>query len=218
MKTTRLKTNLHESFEVYVTGPNYARSGILIIHDFWGVKDYNLLWAERFGELGYRAAVLDLYDGQRPSSQQEAAATMRAVDQAVAGRKMTTALEHLKTPDRKVAVLGWSFGGMQSQRAALQAPETVAATVFFYSSVITDPAELAGLRGPVLGIYAESERNWPQKQQSFEAAMTAAGCLTESVSFSAGHGFANPESPRYDADATRTAWRKTLEFLTRHLG
>ena len=84
--------------------------------------------------------------------------------------------------------------------------------------MITDPKALAAFRGPVLGIYSESERSWPDKQRQFESAMKAAGCVTESVSFTADHGFANPESPRYDADAARIAWQKILEFLARHLG
>ena len=77
--------------------------------------------------------------------------------------------------------------------------------------------KLRRLKGPVLAIYAEQERNWPQKQQDFEAAMKQAGKVTESVSYNAAHGFTNPASPRYDAQADRAAWEVTLDFINRYL-
>jgi carboxymethylenebutenolidase len=218
MEALQRTTELGEHFQLFVTGPRFAARGILIIHDFWGVKPYNLAWAERFGELGYRAAVVDLYDGEHPQDREQAAAMVRAIDQQSANRKLREALAYLKAPERKLATLGWSFGGLQSQQATLQDPTAVSATVFFYSRVIADPEVLVALCGPVLGIYSETERSWPDKQREFESAMGVAGRHTESASFTADHGFADPDSPRYDADTTRAAWEATREFLARHLG
>jgi dienelactone hydrolase len=51
----------------------------------------------------------------------------------------------------------------------------------------------------------------------FESAMTHAGKTLESGSYDAGHGFVNPSSERYDADAADDAWGVTLGFLDRVL-
>jgi carboxymethylenebutenolidase len=218
METIQQTTELGEHFQLLVTGPRFAARGILIIHDFWGVKPYNLAWAKRFAELGYRAAVVDLYDGRHPQDHEQATVMMRAMDQQCANRKLRQALGYLKAPERRLATLGWAFGGLQSQQATLQDPTAVSATVFFYSRVITDPKVLGALCGPVLGIYSETEGSWPAKQRDFESAMDAAGRDTESASFTADHGFVDPESPHYDADTTRAAWEATRKFLARHLG
>lgn len=77
---------------------------------------------------------------------------------------------------------------------------------------------LKRLSGPVLAIYAQQERNWPQKQEDFETAMKAAGKKTESVGFDAAHGFTNPTSPRYDEEADKASWANIVDFLQRYLG
>ncbi|MCG7908123.1 MAG: dienelactone hydrolase family protein, partial [Candidatus Thiodiazotropha taylori] len=70
---------------------------------------------------------------------------------------------------------------------------------------------------PVLAIYAEQERNWPDKQHDFEQAMREAGKHTESVSYDAAHGFTNPTSPRYDEAADKAAWQVVIDFLQQEI-
>ncbi|MES9938331.1 MAG: dienelactone hydrolase family protein, partial [Sedimenticola sp.] len=77
--------------------------------------------------------------------------------------------------------------------------------------------KLSTLQGPVLAIYAEQERTMPEKRENFEAAMEAAGKQAEAVSFDAAHGFTNPTSPRYDAEADKQAWAALVAFLQRNL-
>ncbi len=103
-------------------------------------------------------------------------------------------------------------------QATLLAPNQVAATIVAYCRMETDVEKLKTLRGPVLAIYAQQERNWPQKQEDFEVAMAFAGKTTEGVGYAAAHGFTNPASPRYDAEADRAAWETIVRFLEIHLG
>jgi len=212
-----LTTPAGESFDTYSSGPDDAERGILLIHDWWGIQPYNREWADRLAGQGYRVLLLDLYDGHRPKDASEAGEWMRRLDQAVANRKLQTALDELKRRQQRIAVMGWSFGGLQAQRAALLEPAAVNATVFFYSRVISEPEQLSRLSGPVLGIFSETERSWPEKQQTWEAAMEQAGRSYESHSYAADHGFVNSGGARYDAAATESSWQLTLEFLQRTL-
>jgi carboxymethylenebutenolidase len=82
----------------------------------------------------------------------------------------------------------------------------------------TDVEKLKTLQGPVLAVYAQQERNWPQKQEDFEVAMAFAGKDTQGVGYDAAHGFTNPDSPRYDVDADRAAWETIVRFLQFNLG
>ena len=213
----QLTSRLGDNFDCYSAGESSAEKAILIIHDWWGMKSYNQEWADLFAEQGYRALAIDLYNGETPGDAQEAGEMMRNIDQEAADAKLIAALEYLSKSHKKVAVLGWSFGGLQAQFATQLDPQAVAAMVFFYCRVITEPESVASLQGPVLGIFSETERTWPEKQEKWIAAMEAAGKRYEYHSFNADHGFVNPESPRFDKEATEASWKLSLDFLDRNL-
>ncbi len=207
-----------EVFGTYIAGHEQATKGILIIHDWWGLLDYNREWADRFAAAGYRAMVIDLYHGRHPADPKEAGDFVRNLDQEVADRKIKTALQSLQKPNRKIAVLGWSFGGVQAQYAALQNPEWVNAMILYYCRIVLDKPKIASLNSPILAIFAETERTWPDKQAALEHMMSEAKKTLECHSYDADHGFVNPDSLRYDSDATESAWQVTLDFLSRHFG
>lgn len=212
-----LTTPTYESFDAYSYGATDAKQAILLIHDWWGIQPYNKVWAERLAMEGFRALLIDLYDGHQPKDATAAGEFMRNLDQNIADRKLRTALDELRRHHQRIAVMGWSFGGLQAQYATFLAPETVNATVFFYSRVIIEEERLAQLTGRVLGIFSETERTWPEKQQNWETAMSAAGKSYEAHSYDADHGFVNDDGPRYDADATEASWQLSLDFLRRTL-
>lgn len=213
-----LTTTTGEVFDIYIAGPKGATKSVLIIHDWWGVLDYNREWATQFAQKGYRAMVIDLYDGYHPKDVKEAGEYMRSIDQEVANRKLYTALNFLQAPNRKIATLGWSFGGLQAQQAALQNPDKVDAVVLYYCRIIFDRQNVANLRGAVLAIFAETERTWPDKQVALEHVMSELDKPLVCYSYDADHGFANPESPRYDSEVTEEAWQATINFLNKQLG
>ena len=206
-----------QPFRGYVCGPQNAPRGVLLIHEWWGLKDHNRALAEQFAELGYRALVADLYDGRVTDDAQQAGEWMRSLDQGEVDGKLRAALRYLQAPGRRVATYGCSFGGRQALEASLLDLHAVAATVMLYSRMETDARRLRALNGPVLAIYAEGERAWPEKMHAFERAMAEAGKVTESHSYAADHGFTNPTSPRYDREADQAAWSVTLAFLARYL-
>lgn len=213
----QLTSRLGDTFDCYSEGNHSADNAVMLIHDWWGVKPYNHDWAEQLASLGYHALIVDLYGGENPDDAQEAGEMMRNIDQEAADAKLLAALEHLSRRHNKVAVLGWSFGGLQAQYATLLDPQSVAATVFYYCRVVSDVESISSLQGPVLGIFSETERTWPEKQEKWMAAMDSAGKAYEHRSFNADHGFVNPESPRFDKEATEASWQLTADFLQRNL-
>jgi carboxymethylenebutenolidase len=213
----KLTTPAGEEFEVYITGPENAKRGILIIHDWWGLLPYNRDCADHFAKLGYRALVIDLYDGYHPPDTKTAGEYMRAIDQDVANRKMTTALQELGAPKRKLAVLGWSFGGLQAQHVSLLHPDWIQAIVLYYCRIVYDKNNATALKAPVFAVFAETERTWPDKQAELEHVMAELDKPLECHSYDSDHGFVNPDSLRYDAESTEDARRVTLAFLKRHM-
>ncbi len=209
-------TTAGEVFSTYIVGHEQATKGILIIHDWWGLLDYNREWADRFAAVGYRAMVIDLYNGRHPADTKEAGDFVRNLNQEVTDRKIKMALQALNKPQRKMAVLGWSFGGVQAQQAALQNPDLVQAMVLYYCRIILDRPKIATLNCPILAIFSETERTWPDKQAALEHIMSETKKVLECHSYDADHGFMNPDSLRYDSEAAEQAWQVTLAFLNKH--
>ena len=217
-KDIRLHTADGQPFGAYLAGPEDAGSAVMILHEWWGIKPHNKAWADRLADLGYLAMVVDLYDGRVTDDPEEASGWMREIDQGIADEKLKAALTYLTAPGRRIATYGCSFGGKESMQATLLAPQQVSATIVAYCRMETDVEKLKTLQGPVLAIYAQQERNWPQKQEDFEVAMAFAGKDTQGVGYDAAHGFTNPDSPRYDAEADRAAWETIVRFLAFSLG
>jgi carboxymethylenebutenolidase len=204
-------------FKIYLTGPSDAKKGMLIIHDWWGMLEYNCQWADYFGNKGYRAMVIDLYEGHHPQDVKKAGEYMRSLNQNVNNSKLETALTALQASNRKVAVLGWSFGGLQAQHAALQNPEKVNALILFYCRIILDKRNVSRLNCPVLSIFSETERTWPDKQVSLEQVMSEGNKILQTQSYDADHGFVNPDSPRYDNEIAEETQQLTATFLDKYL-
>lgn len=213
-----LKTADDVSFNAYVAGPENAKAGVLIVHEWWGLNDHIRAQADILAKQGYRVLAIDLYDGKVTSDAAVAGKLMEAVNQDQANAKLKAALAALKAPNRKLATLGWCFGGGQSLQATLADPGAVSATVIYYGLLVTDVAVLKTLNGPVLGIFAKRDA-WitPAMVSGFEKAMKEADKPLEAHHYDADHAFANPSSPNYNSVAAQAAWRTTQDFLAANL-
>jgi carboxymethylenebutenolidase len=83
--------------------------------------------------------------------------------------------------------------------------------------MLNDVEQLQQLSGPVLAIYSETEKSWPEKMDRFNEAMAEAGRTVESHSFNAGHGFVNPGSERHNGEIAEQSWQLVRDFLARNL-
>lgn len=217
-KEITLKTAEGKPFRVYAVGPKDAKRGILVIHEWWGLNDHIKAWADRFADQGYRAIAVDLFNNQVATKPDQARKLMMGVNQDQANAKHVAALKALQAPGRKLATIGWCFGGGQSLRASLAAPDLVDATVMYYGPVITDAGQLAFLESPVLGIFAKKDTAIPpEKVKEFEQAMKEADKPVEIHLFDADHAFANPSGKNYDSAAAKKAWAITQQWLDKQL-
>lgn len=212
-----LTTDRGEVFTTYLVGESHQDKGILIIHDGWGVLSYNHEWADRFAQAGYQAMVIDLFDGQHPSEHRDVSIIAHNLDQSVVNQKLQLALSYLKDHVKQVAVLGWSFGGVQAQQAAFNYPELVDALVLYYCRILINKQKAQQINCPVLTFFAENERTWPDKQADLEQVMYEADKTLTCYSYEADTGFVNPDSDYYDDQASDSAWQHTLQFLAESL-
>lgn len=197
--------------------------GVIMIHEWWGLNDNIRAMARRLAGEGYAVLAVDLYDGATAATAAEAQQLMSAL---VGERDL--AIENLRQAhnylDRfalapSVGTVGWCLGGAWSLEAAVAMGEEIEAAVMFYGQTINDPARLASLEAPLLGLFAADDESIPVRNvQAFRSALAGLGKESEVLIYpDVGHAFANPSGNAYNHAAATEAWDKTLEFLREEL-
>lgn len=193
---------------------------LVVIHEWWGLNDQIKAFAKDMSDRGYLTLAVDLFGVPATDDPKLAAQQTNAVkpDEATATMTAwTTWLAKHAASKGKIATLGFCFGGGWSLNASLATP--VDATVIYYGRVDKSPAELATLKGPVLGHFAKRDSYITDSMvQGFETSMKAAGKSLTAYRYDADHGFANPTTARYDAQDAALALSRTLNFLKRTIG
>lgn len=74
------------------------------------------------------------------------------------------------------------------------------------------------VEAPLLIHNAENDRRILKGAPAFEMALKEDGKKFHSFVYEGvNHGFHNDSTPRYDEDAAKLAWKRTIEFFKRHL-
>ncbi|TXD39482.1 dienelactone hydrolase family protein [Lujinxingia vulgaris] len=216
---------LNGAVEGYLATPEDLEpiSGVVIVHEWWGLNDNIRAMAEQLAAEGYAVLAVDLYDGSSAQTPDEAKALMESAsansDALVAN--MTSAVNFLRDELNvtSIATLGWCFGGGQAFNAAAALGDQVDAAVVYYGWVPTEASMVAPVEAPVLGIFAEEDGGIPMELvRGFESAMDEADRELELHIFpGVDHAFANPSGNNYDAESAQKAWELTMAFLDEHL-
>ena len=209
----------------YLSLPENARKpvpGVLVIHEWWGLNEHIMHWADRLAAQGYAALAVDLYGGKVAATPEEAMAAMKTVDPARSQEILKTAHQYLMTSSRVQAthtgVVGWCFGGAWSLRAGMAIPE-LNAVVMYYGRPVLNVDELKSIKAPVLGVFGSKDESIPNDVvEEFDEALSDAGVAHRILKYDAPHAFANPSAPgRYNAEAAEAAWEQVKGFLAENL-
>ena len=196
----------------------------IVIQEWWGLDDWVKDQARALAREGYVALAPDLYRGKVASKQEEAHQLMMGLPRDRALRDLHGAFAHLQgRPDvrkNRIGAIGWCMGGMYGLALATEEP-ALAAVVAYYGAPPTDAVALAKIKAPVLGNFGgEDQGPSPEQVKAFETAMTKAGKMVDvKIYRGAGHAFANVNNPwkGYKEDAAKDAWKRSIDFLARHL-
>lgn len=118
----------------------------------------------------------------------------------------------------RVGVVGFCFGGAVSNALAVSLPDVIRAAVPFYGRQPA-AADVAKIKAALLIHYAEHDERVNAGWPDYEVALKASG-IKYTAHFYPGtnHGFHNDTTPRYDAEAARLAWDRTITFFRGTLG
>ena len=153
--------------------------GVVVIQEWWGLVDHIKDVADRFAAAGFVALAPDCYDGQTTASPDEAGKLMMALEIDAAEKTLRGAIDYLLSRDdvtsTSVGTVGFCMGGQLSLYAACANPR-VGACVDFYGIHPSVQPDLASLRAPVLGFFAENDScGTPEVARKLEREREAAG-------------------------------------------
>jgi carboxymethylenebutenolidase len=212
------------SIKGYLARP--AKSGklpaVLVIHENRGLNPYIEDVARRLALANFIAFAPDGLTsvGGYPGSDEKGAEAFRKVD----GKKMTedfvAAAKWLKARNdstRKLGAVGFCFGGGMVNQLAVRLGADLNAGVAFYGrqAAVEDVPKISA---PLLLQYAGADQRINEGIPAYEAALKANNKVYQIHMYEGKqHGFHNDTTPRYDEEAAKLAWSRTLEFFNKYL-
>jgi len=173
---------------------------------------------------GFRAVAPDFLSasGGTPADPDAAREAIGKLDLAVATADAAATLVLLKSlpgANGKAAITGFCWGGAMVNRVAASAGNGLGAAISFYGSA-PDPALAPRIEAKVLLHLAERDERVNRTALPWAAALRAAGESVETHVYpGTDHAFHNDTSAeRYNQDAARLAWQRTLILLRSEIG
>jgi carboxymethylenebutenolidase len=214
----------------FITFPEVKEkaTAVVVIHEIFGLTDWVRGVTDQLAEAGYIAIAPDLLSGVAPGGGGTAElggddAVRRAIsslpaDQITADlNAVTEYVSKLPAANGKVAVGGFCWGGGQTFRFATNNKEVKAAFAF-YGTGPDKAADIARIRCPVSGFYAENDARVNATIPKSTELMKEAGKTYEPVTYEgAGHGFMRageaPDGNAANKKAREAAWTRWKELL-----
>jgi carboxymethylenebutenolidase len=227
LKTERVEypsPNGNGRMQGYLVRPASAQGKlptVLVIHENRGLNPHIEDIARRLALDGFMAFAPDaLFPlGGYPGNEDEARKLFPQLDQAKSREDFVAAAGWLmkhEGSNGKVGVVGFCWGGARSFELAVRVPELAAAVPFYGNA--PDPSEAAKVKAPILAHFAENDQRVNATWPPFEEALKAAKVPYQAYIYpGTQHGFNNDTTPRYDAEAAKLAWSRTIEFFKKHL-
>jgi len=205
-----------------------ARPGVLVVHQWLGLTDYEKHRATMLAQLGYVAFCADIYGkGAKPKDVSEAgaAAGKYKADRALLRQRVNAGLEELKKSDlvdtKRVAAIGYCFGGTTVIELARSGAELSGVVSFHGGLDSPTPADGKNIKCPILACHgADDPFEKPEDLTAFEKEMRDAkvdwrlnmyGGAVHSFT-QPDPGFSNPGA-HYNEKADKRSWEDMKMFF-----
>lgn len=221
-----VRKGARDSIRAYVAYPERKEKtpAIIVIHEIFGLTEWEPTVVDRLAKNGFVAIVPDLLSSKFGSSPAD----------PDSGRKLVAALE----PDRvtadldavyqyinglpavrrgEIGTIGFCWGGGESFRYATNNPKLAAAVVCYGPA--PDSAALARIKAPILGVYGENDARIDASLPQVTRAMRALGRpFSHEIYPGTGHGFLKSGRQGSGGPQVERAWNNILAFFHKTLG
>ena len=214
----------HGKMRGYLVRPAKASGrlpGVIVVHENRGLNPHIEDVARRAALANFVAFAPDALTplGGYPGTDEQGAQMQRKLEQPKIMEDFVAATnwlrQHAETTDR-VGIVGFCFGGSVSNTVAVRVPELAAAVPFYGGQARAE--DVPKINAALLLHYAEMDERINAGWPAYEAALKANN-KRYTVHFYPGtqHGFHNDTTPRFNAEAAKLAWQRTVDFFNQHL-
>lgn len=195
--------------------------GIVVVHENRGLNPH-------IADVGRRAALAGFVSispdaltplGGYPGNDDDGRIMQRKRDRNEMLEDFIAAFDYLKNHEEctgNVGVVGFCFGGWISNMMAVKVPDLKAAVPFYGGQ----PADemVPDIQAPLLLHFAELDTRVNAGWPDYEKALKENGkTYTAHMYPNANHGFHNDTTARYDEEAAKLAWDRTIAFFKESL-
>jgi dienelactone hydrolase len=218
-----------EGLSVYDDAIQGRRPAVLVVHQWKGLGDYEKKRAEMLAKLGYNVFAADIYGkGIRPESSQAAGAEAGKYknDRALLRARVRAALDvlaqHELTDPKRIAAIGYCFGGTTVLELARSGADVVAVVSFHGGLSSPTPDDAKNIKAKVLALHGADDPNVPPKEvAAFEEEMRQGGVDWQLIAYGgAVHSFThwdagndNSKGMAYNQRADQRSWEAMKQLF-----
>ena len=195
---------------------------VLVIHENRGLNPYIEDVARRAAVDGFLALAPDgLFPvGGYPGNDDDGRTLQSGLDQGKLRTDMLNSAKYLKghaLSNGKLGATGFCWGGGTTNWLAATLGDALQAGVPFYGAAAATDS-VPNIKAPLLIHYAEDDPRINAMKDGYEAALKAAGVRYEMHVYpGTRHGFHNNSTPRYNPEAAKLAWERTVAWFRKNL-
>ena len=202
----------------FIPAKKKSNKWLIVIQEWWGLNDNIKMEADQyFKDLGdVNVMAVDMYDGKVAATPDSAMKLMRGADMNRMVALIQGAVKHAGSK-ASIYSVGWCFGGMWSLQTAIIAGPQAKGSVMYYGRPESNMEKLKSIQCDIIGFFGNLDQSpSPAMVNTFEANMKLAGKNLTAYKYEAGHGFANPSNPSFNAAAKEDSYAKAIAFLKAH--
>jgi dienelactone hydrolase len=220
-----------EGYVAYQPALSSVRPGVLIVHQWAGLTEYEMMRARQLAELGYVAFCVDIYGkGVRPEAMADRGkqAGFYKGNRPLFRERLASGLKELTSmvnvDKNQIAVIGYCFGGTGALELARAGADVKGAVSFHGGLDNPTPENAKNIKAKVLVLHGADDPFVPKAQvDAFKAEMKAAKKPFEFVAYpGAVHSFTHKDAgndPKtgaaYNEEADKKSWAAMLKLFNK---
>ena len=201
---------------------------VVVIHENRGLNPYIEDVVRRLAVAGFMALGPDAIwplggypsvDKYGAEADEKALGMQKQLDGGKITEDFVAAGEFLLTHSQstgKLGAVGFCFGGGMVNRMAVRMPQLAAGVPFYGAAPAVE--DVPKIKAALLLNFAETDPNINGRWPEYEAALKASGVNYVAYVYpKTNHGFHNDTTPRYDPEAAKLAWQRTIDHFSKTL-
>ena len=201
---------------------------VVVIHENRGLNPYIEDVVRRLAVAGFMALGPDAIwplggypsvDKYGAEADEKALGMQKQLDGGKITEDFVAAGEFLLTHSQstgKLGAVGFCFGGGMVNRLAVRMPQLAAGVPFYGAAPAVE--DVPKIKAALLLNFAETDPNINGRWPEYEAALKASGVNYVAYVYpKTNHGFHNDTTPRYDPEAAKLAWQRTIDHFSKTL-